>query len=185
MYSGVVYGDLTRLERFLDTIEHGAKPDELDDLIGLQRWAGGRTTATVADLARARALRGALREVLRDADAASSRGRLVQASHPFTLRAGDPTVDEEPLVPIGSGMHAALGRVVADYANARATGTIVRLKLCANCGWAFVDLSRNRSRRWCEMTSCGNQSKVRTYRTRRRAAISEPGLTLGVDPHPG
>lgn len=172
--------DLTRLEGFLDTIEHGEKPDDLDDVAGLARWAEGRTAASESDLVRARELREALREVLRDPDTRSTRGRLAEASRAFTLRAGDPTVGEEPLVPIGSGIQAALGRVVADYANARATGVIVRLKLCANCGWAFVDLSRNRSRRWCEMTSCGNQSKVRTYRTRRRATISESGPKVGI-----
>jgi predicted RNA-binding Zn ribbon-like protein len=160
--------DVTALVSFLDTIEHGDKPDDLADPAGLARWAAlepGR--ASRVDLARALALRDAIREVLRDPGTPRIRGRLARASRPFTLRAGDPTIGERPLVPIGSGLHAVLGRVVADLAEARATGTIDRLKLCANCGWAFVDESRNRSRRWCEMTSCGNQSKVRAYRSRR------------------
>ena len=173
MYSGVMDADVTRLERFLDTIEHGDKPDDLANVTGLERWAGAGTgRASRDDLARALKLRGALRLVLGDPLAPESRGRLAKATEPFTLRAGDPSVGERPLVPIGAGMHAALGRVVADFANARATGAIDRLKLCANCGWAFIDESRNRSRRWCEMASCGNQSKVRAYRSRRRTAQS-------------
>ncbi len=38
-----------------------------------------------------------------------------------------------------------------------------RLKRCENprCGWLFVDRSRNRSRRWCEMATCGNRAKAR------------------------
>ncbi len=45
-----------------------------------------------------------------------------------------------------------------------------RLKRCENprCGWLFVDRSRNRSRRWCEMATCGNRAKAKRHA--RRAA---------------
>ena len=36
-----------------------------------------------------------------------------------------------------------------------------------NCSWLFLDLSRNHSRRWCTMDSCGNQVKARGYRQRK------------------
>jgi len=36
------------------------------------------------------------------------------------------------------------------------------------CSWLFLDLSKNRSRRWCDMAVCGNRSKVRRYRAARR-----------------
>jgi len=44
-----------------------------------------------------------------------------------------------------------------------------RLKLCANpgCGYAFLDFSTNRTRRWCDMSGCGNRQKVRSFRRRR------------------
>ncbi len=32
-----------------------------------------------------------------------------------------------------------------------------------NCGWLFMDLSRNRSRKWCSMKDCGNVVKARRY----------------------
>jgi predicted RNA-binding Zn ribbon-like protein len=32
-----------------------------------------------------------------------------------------------------------------------------------NCGWLFLDLSRNRSRKWCSMEDCGNVVKARRY----------------------
>jgi predicted RNA-binding Zn ribbon-like protein len=43
-----------------------------------------------------------------------------------------------------------------------------RIKTCAapDCGWKFVDQSKNRSRRWCDMTVCGNLAKARQYRAR-------------------
>ncbi|MGH7481700.1 MAG: CGNR zinc finger domain-containing protein [Longimicrobiales bacterium] len=46
-----------------------------------------------------------------------------------------------------------------------------RVRLCAadDCGWLFLDDSRNRSRRWCDMSDCGNRAKARRYRARHRA----------------
>jgi predicted RNA-binding Zn ribbon-like protein len=43
-----------------------------------------------------------------------------------------------------------------------------RIKTCAapDCGWKFVDQSKNRSRRWCDMAVCGNLAKARLYRAR-------------------
>lgn len=38
-----------------------------------------------------------------------------------------------------------------------------------NCSWLFLDLSRNHSRRWCDMESCGNRVKARTHRQRSRS----------------
>ncbi len=45
-----------------------------------------------------------------------------------------------------------------------------RVKQCPGhgCGWVFLDLTKNRSRRWCEMEVCGTRNKIRRYRERRR-----------------
>jgi predicted RNA-binding Zn ribbon-like protein len=44
---------------------------------------------------------------------------------------------------------------------------LVKVKMCANdqegCGSLFVDSSKSRTRRWCDMKSCGNRAKFRTY----------------------
>jgi predicted RNA-binding Zn ribbon-like protein len=50
------------------------------------------------------------------------------------------------------------------------SGELDRLKNCAaeDCDDLVVDLSRNRSRRFCE-SGCGNRENVRAYRDRRRA----------------
>ncbi len=42
-----------------------------------------------------------------------------------------------------------------------------RVKECGGCSWLFVDGSRNRSRRWCDMRDCGNRAKVRRHRKRQ------------------
>ena len=41
------------------------------------------------------------------------------------------------------------------------------IRVCAgpDCGWVYVDRSRNHLRRWCEMETCGTSEK-----NRRRAA---------------
>ncbi len=45
-----------------------------------------------------------------------------------------------------------------------------RIKQCPGhgCGWIFLDLTKNGSRRWCEMEVCGTRHKIRRYRERRR-----------------
>ncbi|MFD6280160.1 CGNR zinc finger domain-containing protein [Streptomyces sp. NPDC060209] len=49
-----------------------------------------------------------------------------------------------------------------------------RLRRCEapDCRDAFVDLSRNRSRRYCSSRTCGNRLHVAAYRARRREAAS-------------
>ena len=45
-----------------------------------------------------------------------------------------------------------------------------RLKVCSddNCGWLFVDMSKNKSRRWCSMKDCGNRAKARRHYSKKR-----------------
>jgi predicted RNA-binding Zn ribbon-like protein len=47
-----------------------------------------------------------------------------------------------------------------------------RLRVCAahDCDRVLVDLSRNRSKRYCDSRTCGNRLHVAAYRERRRAA---------------
>lgn len=50
---------------------------------------------------------------------------------------------------------------------------LARLGQCAgkDCGWLFLDTSRNHSRRWCEMKHCGNRVKARRHYQRRQAGV--------------
>lgn len=45
-----------------------------------------------------------------------------------------------------------------------------RLRQCGgdDCGWIFLDTTRNRSRYWCDMRDCGNRARVRRFRLRHR-----------------
>ncbi len=40
---------------------------------------------------------------------------------------------------------------------------LVRFCEASDCQWLFLDNSRNRSRRWCDMTICGNREKARRH----------------------
>lgn len=42
------------------------------------------------------------------------------------------------------------------------------VRQCPNCGWLFLDTSRNHSRRWCSMDICGSQVKSRRQYERRK-----------------
>ena len=56
-------------------------------------------------------------------------------------------------------------------------GELTRVKQCADasCGWLFIDTSRNRSRRWCAMSDCGNRAKARRFYQRSRSASDSSG----------
>ncbi len=43
-----------------------------------------------------------------------------------------------------------------------------RIKACDNCGWLFLDTSKNGARRWCNMQTCGSQIKARAYYHRKK-----------------
>lgn len=43
----------------------------------------------------------------------------------------------------------------------------------SNCNWLFLDTSRNHSRRWCSMQSCGNRAKAKRHYHRGRAASKQ------------
>lgn len=70
----------------------------------------------------------------------------------------------------------ALG-LVALSASMLLTGPLLaRVRLCANetCGWLFLDQSKNRSRKWCDMADCGNKVKARRHYAKVRAAKERP-----------
>jgi predicted RNA-binding Zn ribbon-like protein len=86
--------------------------------------------------------------------------RIVPDEHGFDYRfeAADGALDR-PLWPVARSASELL-----------ATGDLGRVKRCTSdeCDWLFVDLSKNRSRRWCDMRDCGNRAKARRYYRRKR-----------------
>lgn len=68
----------------------------------------------------------------------------------------------------------ALDRVIWSVARSAAdlltSADLAHVRQCAleNCGWLFLDLSKNKSRRWCAMMMCGNRNKARRHRASRK-----------------
>jgi predicted RNA-binding Zn ribbon-like protein len=62
-----------------------------------------------------------------------------------------------------------VARAVADLLTSR---DLARVGECLGdgCGWLFLDMSRNRSRRWCSMGECGNRAKARRHYARSQSA---------------
>ena len=50
----------------------------------------------------------------------------------------------------------------------RSSEDLRRVRECgsATCEWLFIDRSRNHTRRWCDMSDCGNRAKQRRLRAR-------------------
>src|SRR5216684_2139669 len=74
-----------------------------------------------------------------------------------------------PAAPLADRIAAHLAFGLAELVVA---GESDRLRSCASptCREVFVDLSRNRSRRYCDSRTCGNRLHVAAYRARRAAA---------------
>ncbi|WP_099021784.1 CGNR zinc finger domain-containing protein [Mycolicibacterium palauense] len=68
--------------------------------------------------------------------------------------------------PLAQRMGAEMAMALADLIR---VGELRRLKLCAapDCDAALVDLSRNRSRIFCDTGNCGNRQHVAAYRERQ------------------
>ena len=62
--------------------------------------------------------------------------------------------------------------VAVSATNLAASEDAIRVKECGNdnCNWLFLDTSKNRSRRWCDMRECGNREKARRHYHRKKEA---------------
>ncbi len=52
------------------------------------------------------------------------------------------------------------------------TQDLTRVKMCAStddCGWLFLDTTRNRSRQWCDIATCGDRARARRHYARTKA----------------
>jgi predicted RNA-binding Zn ribbon-like protein len=68
-----------------------------------------------------------------------------------------------------------LAPVVRSAAALLTSAELAKLRRCgaADCGWLFIDLSRNQRRRWCDMRVCGNRAKARRHHHRTRRRLGE------------
>ena len=71
---------------------------------------------------------------------------------------------------VGEDVDSMLWRLAADASGLLTSQDLYRVRECSGdtCSWLFLDKSRNRSRRWCDMADCGNRAKARRFYSRKK-----------------
>lgn len=72
-------------------------------------------------------------------------------------------------------LDAPLWPILRSAAELLTADDLQRVRECAapSCTWLFLDRSRNRSRRWCSMETCGNRAKAHRH-YQRRSGTEQP-----------
>jgi predicted RNA-binding Zn ribbon-like protein len=71
-----------------------------------------------------------------------------------------------------SDLDCILWPVVRSAADFLTSDELETVRVCASdtCNWLFLDTSKNHSRRWCNMKSCGNREKARKFYKRKKSS---------------
>jgi len=164
-----------------------------EDLVGWAEQAGVLTAAEgqalreeaarrPADAAAALSVVRELREALHGTFAAQARGALAPTDALAMINTAlPPALARLEIHPADGGytwswrragdqLDSMLAPVIDSAADLLTSPDLIRVRECesAACGWLFLDRSRNRSRRWCDMTVCGNRAKVRRHYQRSK-----------------
>jgi predicted RNA-binding Zn ribbon-like protein len=177
-------GRLALVQRFVNTQLHDFGIDRLGTAAKADVWLRAHgllapgASLDEADVARLHRVREALRALAvanRDGEldpSAPDELRRVGRTATIRVHLGDDAATS--LVPANRGVDGAVATLLVIVHEAQLTGAWLRLKACRHCTYAFFDRSKNRSAAWCSMTICGNRTKNRTYRRRRRPGRPTP-----------
>jgi len=91
-----------------------------------------------------------------------ARHRLVQRQNGFRAE----------VLPVRFGWPWILSRIAASLADTLTQFNRERVKICANdgCRWAYYDVTKGKTRRWCNTRTCGNRDRVRRARAAAKRA---------------
>lgn len=168
-----------------DRIDGETMPDQqsLDAYLQSYGWTG-RRDRNAAELAAVHRLRARLGGIWAAADdevrTVEAVNALLADTHAAPWLTRHPEMPEWHLHlasaedPLARRMGAEMAMALADLIRA---GELRRLKTCAapDCGAVLIDLSRNRSRMFCDTGNCGNRQHVAAYRERRAKAPGDGG----------
>lgn len=162
--------------------EDDTTPEGLPDVAALQEFVRQHQVSEVGvltewDLAAVRKIRGRFSAVFASPDAHAAAGlinELIAAAGTTPRLTNHDGYDWHvhyfaPGASVADHLAADCGMALAFFVVA---GERERLRRCEapDCRHAFVDLSRNRSRRYCDSRTCGNRLHVAAYRARRKEA---------------
>ena len=149
----------------------------------LKRQAARRPAEAQAVLERAQTLREAIYRLL----AATAHGHAAEAADLDLINAELPrALAQARLAPTAEGyvlhwpaapdaLDSMLWPVAYSAADLLARPDLLsRVGECADdrgCGYLFLDMTKNRSRRWCDMKDCGNRAKARRHYQRQSEEI--------------
>ncbi|MGW0247684.1 CGNR zinc finger domain-containing protein [Nocardia goodfellowii] len=162
----------------VELVNSAEEPDTLTEIAHLDRFFvrheyTGAHARTAAELAEVRALRPSLRRLLTsDRDTAVQLVNETLAEHraiPQLVRHGEVdyhihAVPPDAPLPVRIAVETAMALI-----DLIRSDEMSRLSVCADaaCAGIVLDLSRNRSRRYCS-TVCGNRNAVAAYRARKK-----------------
>jgi predicted RNA-binding Zn ribbon-like protein len=163
---------------YADLLRWSVRVGTLDEQRAERLGRAAERTPEAADAALRRAHE--LREVLGDlfgavADGAGDIPGRWTRLRPFAVAAAaaaDLDTGAEPHRWSWSGaddLEVVLHPVAAAAADLLVSAALPRVKRCAGCPWLYLDRSKNRSRRWCDMADCGTAEKMGRYVARRAA----------------
>src|SRR6185503_2971216 len=97
-----------------------------------------------------------------EASHALGHARVVKSAAGFSWEwpDSDPHELERPLWPIA--------RAVVDMLIHEENRSLLRECADDTCAWLFIDRTKNHSRRWCDMNTCGSRNRVREFRERQK-----------------
>jgi predicted RNA-binding Zn ribbon-like protein len=159
---GDLLADLTSVQSFADRYAFYGAPGEPGDVSRLRRY------------------RGRLDEIARACEAADIDNAIERLNALLAQAGASPQIaahhGRRPHIHVSRPDAPLADRMTAHFAMGLAwlvvAGQASRVRSCESptCNDVFVDLSRNRSRRYCDSKTCGNRLHVAAYRARKQAA---------------
>ncbi|WP_381791410.1 CGNR zinc finger domain-containing protein [Streptomyces niveus] len=170
----------TLSERHGNAVERIPTPHRLVDWLAVNGLAVDSCTTAQLDLARelresihAAATAAALQDALPASAVQVINDRSAQGRAAAILT---PEGERHWLLGSASSVEDALGVIAADAISVIAGERDGKLALCASptCLAAFFDTSQSRTRRWCDMNTCGNRQKKARFNANQRRNPRSP-----------
>ncbi len=146
----------------------------------LQRRAVQQPSGAAAALVEARRIRASLRVLAErgrtDQGERAREAMLEEINRVLGRSVGTRRVEALPdggyvrsFVPVGDAFSGLVIPIVESAVDTLVRGELVRIHACADrrCSRVFIDGTKSRTRRWCEMATCGNRAKAARARKRR------------------
>jgi predicted RNA-binding Zn ribbon-like protein len=144
----------------------------------LSRWlvsSGMAATvpkATEQDLATARALREAIYALAERPAGAEAEAARETLNRIAAGAAAVPRLQADASMRLEGGAGALLVALAREAVHLFGSDTVELIRQCQSpsCTLYFIDTSRRGDRRWCSMSACGNNAKVKEFRRRKRVS---------------